>query len=193
MIVVVTVIAQIGFGMTSVLVTHAFMIAMRGARAAMVDLTAGVDNAHDFQASLKADGIQYHLTSICNYRGIIGPRSYTPTPQKPSLVCVPPATGATYQYLELSYDLWQRCTNSPPLSAPQQAFYADGTAYIYLCPCFHWQHIAHSIRHCPLVVHIRRAGDPNLFYRSYHMYTILYELIRFYFGTYVFPILHEIR
>lgn len=62
------------------------------------------------------------------------------------------------------------------------AFYAEGTAYIFLCPAYFQQEKFPEKPHCPEVHNDRFAGDPNIFYKKYQVYTLVNQLLRFYLG-----------
>ena len=61
-------------------------------------------------------------------------------------------------------------------------FYADGTAYIFLCPIFHQLPGLPETMHCPTTDNNRFEGDQDLFYRDYQVYMLLGFLIRFALG-----------
>lgn len=129
--------------------------------------------------------VHYYLSSIYQIKGSIGLRPIPTHVQIPHFVCATPESEIEFAFLNLGYNPWSRCESPSPAEAPSQAFYADGTAYIFICPSFFSQVFApgSSQYRCPQVVGNKYSGDVNAFYRSYQMYTMLYQLIRFYLGV----------
>ncbi len=128
--------------------------------------------------------VYFYLSNIHDIRGVLDLKPSPRTALIPRFACAAPTSYIDYAYLNLGYNPWSRCANPLPVDAPPQSFYADGTAYIFICPSFFSQTCAPgpSQYRCPQVVGNRYSGDVDAFYRSYQMYTILYELIRFYLG-----------
>ena len=150
------------------------------------DVDHGLDSAHGFKALFKDTSsvypIKHYLSSVYNHQGMMGLRPQRKKLLKPGFVCVTPTTYIHFKQLRLGYDPWMRCQYPYPTGAPSQAFYAEGTAFIFLCPAFFTQAPAPTHNHCPEVRDNLWAGDADSFYRGYQVYTLLYELIRFYIG-----------
>jgi hypothetical protein len=150
------------------------------------DVDYGLDSAHGFMALYKDTSSVYPtkncLSSVYNHQGMMGLRPEREKLLKPTFACVTPTTYIYYKPLRLGYDPWIRCQNPYPTGAPSQAFYAEGTAFIFLCPAFFAQAPTPTHNHCPEVRDNLWAGDADSFCRGYQVYTLLYELIRFCFG-----------
>ena len=168
-------------------VQQAFDLARVAVNAARDDVDKGISSTHGFKALFKQQTsiypLKYYLTSI---RDHTGKKNLKPDPSEflsPELVCVEAVTYIYYKYLKLGYDPWVRCQHPYPAPQPPQAFWAVGTKFIFLCPEFFVQDTMPSSPQCPTVVSNMWIGDENRFYRDYQTYTLLYELIRFYFGS----------
>ena len=122
------------------------------------------------------------LEYIYHSKGIAGLRPRPGTPSPPRLSCATEESAQIYKHLNLGYDPWQKCLAGGPDSGPVQAFYAEGTAYIFLCPAFFIQPSMSKHKYCPFVMNNEFYGDPAIFYQKYQTYILLYQLVRFYLG-----------
>ena len=166
-------------------VQRAFNLARAAANVAIADVVRGVHSPFGFNAMFKRDmsknAVSYYLNMIYNSKGLRNLRPDMAHATPPRLACVQQNSSLVYQGLHLGYDPWQRCMRRwRSQSSPRQSFYGFGTAYVFLCPSFHDQALAPAGSHCPTVVDNKFAGDVAVFYRQYQMYTLMYELIRFY-------------
>lgn len=166
-------------------IQHVYELARVAANAAKADAVYGLQSPFGFRAMFKSDSAKYllsiYLKAIYDSSGSIGlkpdPRRVAP----PRLACVQRNSAAVYRRLQLDYDPWIRCSQRQPSDqAPRQAFYAFGTAYIFLCPDFRNKATAPARNRCPTVAHNKFKGSVDVFYRNYQMYTLLYQLISFY-------------
>lgn len=138
-----------------------------------------------FKSPRAVNPVSFLLNQIYHYDALNG---FSPSPRKfqpPTVVCVAQDTAAYYAYLKLSYDPWQKC-REPSRRRPPQAFYADGTPFIFICPSFFGQEVtptpSRGNEACPKVVDNEFTGNVDVFYRDYQVFTLLYQLIRFYLG-----------
>ena len=122
------------------------------------------------------------LDNIYNYRGKLYLKPHPGRLSSPLLSCVTEKSVKLYDHLKLDYDPWKKCQVGGPGSTPLQAFYAEGTAYIFLCPALFIQPPMTTKPHCPSVKNNLFSGDAGSFYQNYQTYTLLYHLIRFYLG-----------
>ena len=170
-------------------VKRAFSAAQDTTNQARFDVRYGTDSRYGFNAMFKTGRavgpVVHYLSSIRDYTGSIDlkPQPLKATP--PRFVCVSPDTRRIYTNIGLDYDPWLRCQNPVPGGPPRNAFYADGTAYIFICPRFLTQPLEPlpSVDSCPTVINNKYVGDSKNFHKNYQVYTILYELIRFYLGV----------
>lgn len=105
------------------------------------------------------------------------------TPLRPRFACVEPGSSKKYDYLKLGYDPEMKCTQ-PMAPSPflPGSFYAQNTAYIFICPWFFLLDRLPKTEICPSVVDNKFVGEqPNL-HEEYQVYSLLYSLIRFYLG-----------
>ena len=136
---------------------------------------------HGFTAMFKSDDVKQLVGLILNaiffYKGKQG---LEPEPKKlspPRLACVTQDTAHIYKNLKLDHNPYQRC-----LTAQSDAYYVEGTSYIFMCPSFNLLPPMPTINRCPTLDGNSFAGDPNAIYKSYQSYTLLIEVIRFYLG-----------
>ncbi len=152
----------------------------------LVDAILGTDSKHGFKTMFKSNLAKSTVEAILGgiYYGKVkaGLRPVTDIPKGPRLSCVSPNSAQMYKGLDLGYDPWDRCLGRAPGGTPIPAFYADGTAYLFLCPSFFVLEKDISKAHCPTVQNNEFEGDPDLFYRKYQSYTLIYHLLRFYLG-----------
>lgn len=164
-------------------VERAYNLARAAARVAKADVFRGTGSPFGFSAMFKSEAsmypVSYYLNMIYDSKGLINLKPDIAHAIPPRLACVQRNSASIYKGLRLSYDPWERC-HHPRSTQMSQSFYAVGTAYIFLCPIFHQQAPAPAGNHCPTVVDNKFVGDVDVFYRNYQMYTLLYELIRFY-------------
>ena len=139
-----------------------------------------------FKANRSKTPVYNFLNSIYYYHGIFDLRPTPGLPLTPRFACASSSSSTEYAFLRLGYDPWQRCISPFPPHAPPGAFYASDTAYTFICPAFFSQDYApiRSQDHCPQVTDNRYSGDVDAFYRKYQMFTMLYQLVRFYLGHY---------
>lgn len=154
---------------------------------ALTDSNLGLGSPYGFRAMFKSDdamkAVQATLEGVTWYRGKRGLKPSPDTPSQPRLACVTEDTARLYASLNLGYDPWQRCIAGSSRKSPIPAFYAEGTVYTFLCPSFFVQEPEPDAAHCPVVHKNRFAGDPNIFYKKYQIYTLIYQLVRFYLGV----------
>ena len=152
----------------------------------MSDAIFGTRSSYGFTSMFKEDSasevVQAVFGGIYHFSALRGLKADPMEPKAPRFACVDPQSAQTYKSLDLVYDPWQRCLAGSPRRNPLPAFYAEETAYIFLCPAFFAQEDKPDRPHCPVVDENRFAGDPNIFYKKYQVYTILYNLLRFYLG-----------
>ncbi|MCJ1458757.1 hypothetical protein MMC28_009131 [Mycoblastus sanguinarius] len=153
---------------------------------AYADSVSGVDSVHCFRSMFKSNdakqAVQLVLDAIYHRNGRYG---LLPAPDiltTPRIACVSQETVQIYIDLKLSYDPWQRCLTGSPSQSSIKGFYAEGTVYTFLCPEFDKQRPWPSQNHCPTLHYNQFAGDVNIIYRSYQIYTLIYELVQFYLG-----------
>ena len=153
------------------------------------DSIFGVSSSYGFRSMFKSDiaveAVQTVYDGIYFDRELPGLEPNTREKKNARFACVTEDSADKYRYLGLDYDPWQRClVGGTPRRTPIPAFYAKGTAYIFLCPAYFVQEDQPTSRHCPTVHLNRFAGDPNIFYKNYQIYTLLLQLVRFYLGQY---------
>ena len=183
------IIEQCNQGWQYIAVKRSFSAAQGAAEKARANAGWGTSSYYGFGAMFKSGiavrPVIHFLNNIYDYQGSVNlkPQPFSVTP--PRFVCVSPDTGRLYTNIGLTYDPWARCQNPNPGGGPKTTFYADGTAFIFICPRFFAQPIAPAPRvdECPVIRNNLYSGDSNKFYRNYQTYTILYELTRFYLGT----------
>lgn len=154
----------------------------RQAQAALFNAhTWGVESEFGFGAMFKRNETRSAVTTILDHiyysKGKPNLKPHPDTFSSPRLSCVTQESARIYHYLNLEYDPWYRC-----VSESRQAFYAEGTSYIFLCPAFFAQPPMSEKKHCPSVKSNLFSGNPEIFYRNYQTYIALYHLIRFYLG-----------
>ncbi|KAF6227871.1 hypothetical protein HO133_007599 [Letharia lupina] len=166
-------------------VERALLAANRVANSARLVVGAGIGSP-EYKAMFENNAVQprvaIYLKMIYDYRGSI---NLKPAPQRvtaPRIACATPGSAKLYSYLDLGYDPWQRCAAAAG-GAPTEAFYADGSVYIFLCPRFFQQPLAPFGSKCPELRGNLFAGDVSIFYRNYQVYTLFYEFVRLYLGT----------
>ncbi|KAL6719819.1 hypothetical protein ACLMJK_001740 [Lecanora helva] len=170
---------------------RAIFIAQAAAQLAKEDVIRGVESPFGFKALFKVSFAVFQVSSILEaiYKYSKKP-DLKPSPGKglsPRFVCATPNSVVYYAYLDLRYDPWRKCQQSRSSGRPSQAFWADGTAYIFICPTFFSQAVvqppSYGSRACPSVVNNKFVGNVNIFYKDYQIFTLLYVLIRFYIGS----------
>ena len=139
-----------------------------------------------YRAMFKSDSVKSQVAlrfgQIHEHRGSIGLK---PTPFQntaPRVACAAPDSIISYRNLDLGYDPWRRCAAAPQ-GPPNELFYANGTAYIFICPSFFQKPMAPFGSKCPDVVANLFTGDEMLFYGSYQVYLLLYVFVRWYLQT----------
>ena len=157
-----------------------------GALVGASDAHWGTTSRYGYLSMFKKDESIWRVTNI--YNSIIESKKLPgliPNPENPKSPHFACATGNS-QYLvrklNLNYDPRERCRWGGPQSTSINTFYAEGTAYIFLCPSFFKLQRQADRPHCPAVHEDRFAGDPKIFYKRYQIYTLFYELVRFYLG-----------
>lgn len=152
----------------------------------LIDSVFGMSSRHGFKAMFKDGSAQPAVDAILQgiyyYRFKTNLKPEPNEPKGPRLSCISPDSAQIYQNLDLGYDPWQRCEGGFPEEDAIPAFYAEGTAYIFLCPAFFALQNRNEGAHCPTVSYNIFRGNPNIFYRNYQIYTLIYYLIRFYLG-----------
>ena len=154
---------------------------------ALVDaLKHGVNSEYGFEAMFKLEEalptVKAVLDDIYNYKGKPSLKPHPSQRSSPLLSCVTEKSAKIYDYLKLDYDPWSKCQMGGSDSTPLQAFYAEGTAYIFLCPTLFVQPTMTTKNNCPSLEKNMFSGDVGSFYQNYQTYTLLYHLIRFYLG-----------
>ena len=167
-------------------VSQARNIALR----AYGDSHLGVISPHGFRAMFKdrtaMAAVGALLQNIYELKAKGGLKPHPGTYLEPRFACATEDMAGRYDYLHLGYDPWQRCLTHTPEGIFPAAFYAEGTAYTFLCPVYFFQPPMPLISHCPSV-DVESAnmfvGNQNLFCRQYQVYTLVYYLTRFYLGV----------
>lgn len=166
------------------IVHQAYNLARAAVNVAKADVVRGAHSPFGFSAMFKSDRskypVSYYLNMIFDSKGLINLKPDMAHATPPRLACVHENSASVYKGLQLKYDPWQRCIHPWPGQRSLRIFYAVDTAYIFLCPDFHYQAPAPAGSHCPMVEDNKFVGDVDVFYRNYQMYTLMYELIRFY-------------
>ena len=152
---------------------------------AAADATYGPTGDLGFRPMFKDNSnialVQEIYDSIMESKKLPNLRPNPGIPKSPRFACVTDDTSIARR-LSLDYDPRRRCLQDGARGAPVPAFYAEGTAYIFLCPSFFSLVDQPTQSHCPAVHDNRFAGDPNIFYKKYKTYTLIYQLVRFYLG-----------
>jgi len=153
---------------------------------ALVDSVRGTKSHYGFGTMFKSDSaksaIEAILAGIYLYQVKPGLEPGTNIPKAPRISCVSPDSAQMYKNLDLGYDPWQRCLGGFPERTSIPAFYADETAYLFLCPALFALQETINKSHCPTVEDNKFAGDPEVFYKKYQTYTLIYHFLRFYLG-----------
>lgn len=174
-------------GFSTVRVRALFNAANKLTKAALFDAKKhGVNSEYGFVAMFKMTEalptVTAVLDDIYNYKGKSFLRPNPDRLSSPLFACATEKAATIYRNLKLDYDPWRKCQTGGPDSTPLQAFYADGTAYIFLCPALFVLPPATTSDHCPSLERNKFSGDAGSFYKNYQTYTLLYHLIRFYLG-----------
>ncbi len=156
---------------------------------ALQDAHDGDVSRHGFRAMFKSEDAVETVISILSHMYTMHGRFHL-EPERQSLLrprfaCVDMSTSKKYEYLELGYDPWLRCNTAAFENPPRHAFYAKGTAYIFLCGSFFGlqeRPISASPRDCPTVSRNRFIGNEDVFERRYQIFDIIEPLNRFYLG-----------
>ena len=150
------------------------------------DAAFGTDGDQGFRPMFKNNSntafVQEIYDSIMESNKLPNLRPNPQIPKSPRFACVTDDTTISRK-LSLNYDPRRRCLQDGPLQSPVPAFYAEDTAYIFLCPSFFDLMDQPTESHCPAVHQNRFAGDPNIFYKRYRTYALMYQLVRFYLGS----------
>ena len=154
------------------------------------DAHLGPISPHGFRAMFKSrdaiDSVGVILESIYVLKTKSGLKPSPDSQLEPRFACATEDMEGEYDFLNLGYDPWERCLRRSPEGVFPAAFYAEGTAYTFLCPPFNLQAPRPSTSHCPTVdvdTDNRFRGDQNLFAQKYQVYTLLFQLVRFYIGS----------
>lgn len=154
-------------------VQRAYNLARAAANVAKADVFRSADSPFGFNAMFKSDRskypVSYYLNMIYDSTGLLNLNPDIAHATPPRLACVHQNSVTVYKGLQLGYDPWERCTHPWPTQRSPQTFYAVGTAYIFLCPDFHYHAPAPAGNHCPTVVDNEFVGNVNVFYRNYQM------------------------
>ena len=122
---------------------------------ALTDSKLGINSPYGFRAMFKSNEATEAVSAILEgmtwYRGRRGLNPNPSTLAQPRLACVTEDTAEIYASLHLGYDPWQRCLVGTPRRTPIAAFYAEGTAYIFICPAFFIQEPQPDTAHCPAI------------------------------------------
>lgn len=102
-----------------------------------------------FKSDDAKTAVQAILAGVTWYRGKRGLKPNPDAPSPPRLACVAEDTAKIYASLGLNYDPWQRCIAGVHQRNALVAFYAEGTAYIFLCPSFFFRQREPTATHCP--------------------------------------------
>ena len=174
-------------GLSTFRVRALFNEANKLTKGALFDATKyGVNSEYGFEAMFKMrealPTVAAVLDDIYNYKGKPHLKPRPGQLSSPIFSCVSQNSAKIYDYLKLDYDPWTKCQTGGPDSTPLQAFYAEGTAYIFLCPALFVHPTTTTGYHCPSVTRNEFSGDAGSFYQNYQTYILLYHLIRFYLG-----------
>lgn len=143
------------------------------------DVELGLDSQHGFKAFFK-DGaastyIRAILRSIASAQPLKGLVPDPSVPSAPRFACVTPSTISQYTFLEA--DPWRIC-NQPHAG---QAFYAQGSKYIFLCSSIWGMGIAPEKNTCPAVKRNQFIGGGEAL-SAYLTYLVIHEMVHFYLG-----------
>jgi hypothetical protein len=167
---------------------------------AYTDSQLGVNSPHGFTAMFKNNTVMPGaiLQAMSVFRPLPSLKPHPITSLEPHFACVTPDMAENYGYLHLGYDPFDMCNKKVTLTPEQDfpfnvsqltifptAFYAPGTAYIFLCPVYQSQLPSPSTNYCPSVDvegSNEFLGSQSLFSRRYQLFTLINQLARFYLG-----------
>lgn len=128
------------------------------------------------------------LTMLSHMRSMHGLLGLRPAPKaiiRPRFACVDEGSKEKYEYLKLGFDPQERCNTINRADPNKHGFYAQGTAYIFLCESFwsleSWPQDLDD-RDCPGIAGNRFDGDQETFHQRYRLFEFVNLLIRFYLG-----------
>lgn len=153
---------------------------------ALKDARYGIYSPCGFRAMFKRDDaiptIVLILQHMYTMQGLLNLRPDPNIRTRPRFACVDFDSGRKYRYLNLDYDPWSRCLSEAVEYVGGYLFYAEGTAYIFLCSFFFALEPQPRSDTCPTVSRNRFVGDQRDFCGRYQIYKMIYELNRFYLG-----------
>ena len=135
-----------------------------------------------FKTNLYQVKVYDNFKAVYDYRGSRGLKPDPSSITFPRFACATTESRNQYGFLNLGYDPLVRCSTRVE-GLHVRAFYAQRTAYIFLCPTFFGQSLQPVGRHCPTVEDNEFSSGANPFYRTHQVYTLLGEMVRLYLGT----------
>lgn len=152
-------------------------------------LRYGDGSDHGFQAMFKSSEATRTVLTILSYmRSMNGLLGLRPAPKAilcPRFACVDEGSNKKYEYLKLGFDPQEQCNSIARNERPMHGFYAQGTAYVFLCESFwdlqSWPQDLDD-RSCPGLVGNRFHGDQDRFHRRYRLFEFVNLMDRFYLG-----------
>lgn len=157
---------------------------------ALRDAYDGDAGEHGFRAMFKSDDATKTVISILSHmytmHGLFGLQPARESLLRPRFACADMSSSKKYEYLKLDYDPWLRCNAAAFHTPPIHAFYAEGTAYIFLCKSFLGLEVQPTFavsRDCPEVSRNWFIGDEDSFHQRYQIFSIINQLNRFYLGA----------
>ena len=134
-----------------------------------------------FKSNIAVPTVTQMLRHILALFEVPGLRPTPATTLGPHFACVNFDSSKIYESLNLGYDPLQRCLASSR-GVTVKSFYAEGTAYIFICPVFFFLTPKPTSRICPKVSANRFQGSQRDLHQSFQTFALLYNLIRFYLG-----------
>ena len=134
-----------------------------------------------FKSSSTVPTVMLLLQHMYMFIGAAGLEPAPTTLLQPRFACVDIASRKKYEYLDLGYDPWLKCSGSASRHG-LNTFYAEGTAYIFVCPLFFYLMPKPTRNICPAVRRNRFIGEQTSLSQEFRIYSLAYDLTRFYLG-----------
>ena len=134
-----------------------------------------------FKERAVASTVSLLMQHMASLTGMLGLRPKPERTLRPRFACVDPFfLDRKWEKLNLGYDPWRRCHDGRAEKRPR-SFYAEGTAYIFLCPAFFLLLPRPAESECPEVRGNTFRGGQSLLVGG-QVYEMVYDLARFYLG-----------
>lgn len=150
----------------------------------VIRYAVGASQSRAFKALFKkrdtANTVLLLLQHITKLSGKTGLQPAPHTILRPHFACVDPFSDKGYDHLQLGFNPWRRCHDGLP-ETKEDSFYAEGTAYIFLCPSFFRLMPEPKPSECPSVVGNQFRGAQGRLAGG-QVYNLVYDLVRFYLG-----------